>query len=86
MKDLIPNSGLRQAVADNVDALAKRHQHWLKKEDMKKPLNIDDTTELIRLDSPSNRIVYPVEIVGNLLYPSSCVHNLGVLDCHLETN
>ena len=33
-----------------------------------------------------NRIVYPVEVLGNLLHPSICVGNLGVLGCRLQIN
>ena len=42
-----------------------------------------DKTEFIIFGSPSQQAslshVYPVDILGNLLYPSSCVRNLGVL-------
>ena len=95
MKDSIPDSGLTEAVANNVDALAllmtqvsteysgtKNTIKWLKKEDMKKPFNIADKIELIIFGS-SIRLVYPVEILGKLLHPSSYVCNLGVLGCHL---
>ena len=55
-------------------------QDWMAASKLK--LN-PDKTEFIIFGSPSQRDslshVYPVDILGNLLLPSSCVRNLGVL-------